>query len=128
MYAFVTNYFISDILAFKYLNFPPDHDKRLRPYDYEIDLHGQTIRKMLEYLETYLEMAQNNLTRKRVDPNHALGDSHIYKIICGEGKNSINGQPKLKFAVYEYLKSKGYDYFYDEQKDDGTFLIRMAEQ
>lgn len=113
---------------FKYLNFPPDHDKRLRPYDYEIDLHGQTIRKMLEYLETYLEMAQNNLTRKRVDPNHALGDSHIYKIICGEGKNSINGQPKLKFAVYEYLKSKGYDYFYDEQKDDGTFLIRMAEQ
>lgn len=94
------------------MNFPPDHDKRLRPYDYELDLHGQTIKKMKEYLDDYLEMAQNNLTLKRVDPN--FGDTHIYKIICGEGKNSINGQPKLKFAVGEYLWSKGYDYFYDE--------------
>jgi len=41
------------------------------------------------------------------------GENHVYKIICGAGKHSLNREPKLKIAIPKLLDNWNYDFHSD---------------
>lgn len=73
-----------------------------------IDLHGLHVKEALELTEAYLHKVQTQGSRK-------------YEIITGKGLHS-EGKAKIKPAVGEFLKERGYKF----TEMEGGFMVKLG--
>jgi len=88
-----------------------------------IDLIGFRKDEAIEITQRRINLTQQALTDKEIEPNTGNGVDHIYKIIAHRGLHSKEGKAVLKFAIQEWLSSCGYEYH--EDMTNGVFLVRL---
>ena len=72
-------------------------------YDY-VDFHGVSQDKCLDILSQRLLDTQQALDSDKIEANYKKnGQDHVYQVIAGAGKHSVDGVAKLKFVIMDWL-------------------------
>jgi hypothetical protein len=89
-----------------------------------IDLIGYSRREALELTERRIRITQDGLSEGIVRPNTGNGVDHVYKVIAHAGKHSQGQRGVLKYAIKDYLESRGFECYQDMA--NGVFLVRLS--